>query len=265
MYKKYFGKYFYAFLILFILTGCRKEYKKDANVLAIEPQAKMVSFPIDDGVTNSIEAAGGLENWGQIKQLGLDCLVTYYQSNGSSYLTEQHYDVYPWSNSIRISGEESQGRYIWQLSQGRFDILEDNKQIRNSLVNIGNSCIAEAILNIITIPARFIDNSVVFTRGIAPIIVQGKLYYPITRQGRNFSENSVDVSNAVFYQDTNNYLVDMVWLACQNGENFVLVRGHDYIKIKNSDIFIPSKIEIFKTDAQGMSKNKLVKIEINST
>jgi hypothetical protein len=261
---KYFKKCFYAFLILFILTGCRKEYENDVNVLAIEPQSKMISVPTDY-VNNSIEAAGGLENWGKIIQLEFDCLVTYYQSDDSFYLTEQHYDIYPWSNSIQISGEEPQGRYICQLSQGQFDILEDNEQIRNSIVNIGNSCLAEAILNIMTIPARLIDNSVVFTRGNAPINIQGELYYPVTRQSRNANQNSVNESDAVFYQDTNNYLVDMIWLICQNGKNFVLVRGHDYIKIKNSDIFIPSKIEIFKTDVQGMSKDKLVKIEVNST
>jgi len=39
MSKKYFGKCLYTFLILFIVTGCRKEYRKDVNVLAIEPQA----------------------------------------------------------------------------------------------------------------------------------------------------------------------------------------------------------------------------------
>ncbi len=259
--EKYFGKYFYTLLILFILTGCRKEYENDINILALEPQAKMISVPTDY-FTYSIEVVGGLENWGEIKQLDFDCLVTYYQSNGSFYLTEQRYDIYPWSNSIQISGEEPQGRYIWQLSQGQFHILEDNDQIRNSIVSNSNSCFAEAVLNILTIPARLLDNSFDFTRGNAPISVHGKLYYPVTRQSRNVSENSVDESNAIFYQDANNYLVDIIWLDCQNTDNFILVRGYDYIKIKYSDIFIPSRIEISETNAQGMSQNKLVKIEI---
>ena len=262
--KKYFRKYFFAFLILFILTGCRKEYENNVDALAIGPQAEMISVPADY-VTISIEAVGGLENWGKIKQLEFNCVVTYYQSNGSFYLTEQHYNIFPWSDSIQIFGEEPQGKYIWELSQGKFLTLEDNEQIRNSIVYTSNSCLAEAILNIITTPARLIDNSVVFTRGNAPINVQGELYYPVTRQGKNVSGNSFNKSNAVFYQDTNNYSVDMIWFACQNGDNHVLVRGYDYIKIKNSDIFIPSRIEIFKTDAQGMSKKKLVKIEVNPT
>ena len=40
-------KYFYTFLILFILTGCRKAYKNDVNVLALEPEAEMISVPTD--------------------------------------------------------------------------------------------------------------------------------------------------------------------------------------------------------------------------
>jgi len=221
----------------------------------------MISVPADF-ITNSIEAVGGLENWGKIKQLRFDCLVTYYQSNGSFYLTQQHYDIYPWSNSIQISGKEPQGRYIWQISHGQFDILEDNEQIRNS-INIDYSCFAEAILNIINIPARLIDNSIILTRGNAPINVQGDLYYPVSRQSKIVDENSANESEAVFYQNTNNYLVDVIWFVCQNEKDFVLVRGYDYIKIKNSDIFIPSRIEISKTDAQGITKSKLVKIEVN--
>ena len=261
--KKYFGKYFNAFLILFIFTGCRKEYENDNNVLALEPVAEMISVPTDY-INNSIEAVGGLENWGKIKQLNFDCLVTYYQSNGSFYLTEQHYDIYPWSSSIQISGEEPQGRYIWQLSQGQFHILEDNEQIRNSIVSNSNSCFAEAILNIYTIPARLLDNSYDFTRGNAPISVHGKLYYPVTRQNRNVGGNSFDESNAVFYQDTNNYVVDMIWFVCQNGDSFILVQGYDYTEVQNRDIYIPSRIEIFGTDAQGMSQNKLIRIGINN-
>ena len=57
----------------------------------------------------------------------------------------------------------------------------------------------------------------------------------------------------------------MVWLVCQNRESFVLVRGHEYIKIKDREVLVPSRIELFKTDAQGMSQKKFVKVEINST
>jgi hypothetical protein len=261
--KKYIGKYLYALLIFFILTGCRKVYENDVNILALEPQAEMISVPTDY-IVNSIEAAGGLENWGKIKKLQLNCLVTYYQSKGSFYLTEQHYDVYPWSNSIQISGEEPQGRYIWQLSQGQFQILEDNEQIRNSIVSISNSCLAESVLNILTIPARLLDNSFNFTRGNAPISVQGKSYYPITRQNRNINENSLQVSNAIFYQDTNNSLVDLIWLVFQSEDVFFMVRGYDYKEIENRDIFIPSRIEIFKADVQDLPQNKIVTIEIYS-
>ena len=261
--ERNFGKHVYAFLILFVLTGCIKEYESEINTLALEPQAKMISVPTDYFIY-SIEAVGGLDNWGKIKQLDFDCLVTYYQSNGSFYFTEQHYDIYPWSNSIQISGEEPQGRYIWQLSQGQFHILEDNEKIRNSIVSNSNSCFAEAILNIFTIPARLLDNSYDFTRGNAPISVHGKLYYPVTRQNRNVGGNSFDESNAVFYQDTNNYVVDMIWFVCQNRDGFILVRGYDYMEVENRDIYIPSRIEIFGTDAQGMSQNKLIRIEINN-
>ena len=259
MSKKYFVKYLCTFLMLLIITGCRKEYENNVNVLAIEPQANMISVP-DVYAERSIDAAWGLENWGRIKQLEFDCLVTYYQSDVSFYLTEQHYDIYPWSNSIQISGSEPQGDYTWQLHNGQFDILKGNYKIPT----LANKCFADAVLSIISVPASFLDNSVYFTRGSAPIYLRGQLFYPIIRQSENIEENSVLMPNTVFYQDENNSLVDMIWFACQNEDSFFMVRGYDYIKIKNGEVLIPSRIEIFKTDDKGLSQIKLVKIDVNS-
>jgi len=114
--------FWFVLVTAFIFTGCQWKYKEDVvEVLARGPDLEMISVP-PDYVVQAIKGAGGLTGWMKTKELQLDCVVTFYQPDGSFYLTEQHHVVYPWSNSIQISAREPKGRFVWQLSKGRFDV-----------------------------------------------------------------------------------------------------------------------------------------------
>ena len=203
----------------------------------------------------AIEAAGG-GVWTKMEKLQLDCVVTFYQPDGSFYLTEQRYEVYPWSNSIRISAREPQGRFVWQLSEGQFDVLQGDHQI-----SVPERCFSEAILNIITAPARLLDGSVEFTKQTAAVKVRGQWYYPIGRRNKPDVESSRRLSEAIFYQDRDISLVDMIRFACIGTEKFLAVRGYDYTEIEKGGVLVPARIEIFSTDARGDSQKRLVKID----
>ena len=246
-----------------ILAGCGKKQEKDVDVLARGPELGTISIP-SDYVAQAIEAAGGLDAWMKTKKLQLDCVVTFYQPDGSFYLTEQRYEVYPWSNSIQISAHEPQGRFVWQLSKGQFDVLEGIEQIDRYPKTIDGHCFAEVILNIITAPVRFLDESVEFTKQNTAIKIQGQWYYQINRRSKPGAESTEHSSKAVFYQDRNNFLVDMIWLAFMDTENFLTVRGYDYDEIAKDGLLIPVRIEIFSTDAHGNSLKRLVKIDCHT-
>jgi len=249
---------------IFILAGCGKKHKIDVDVLARGPEVEKISIP-SDYAAQAVEATGGLEAWMKTKKLQLDCVVTFYQPDGSFYLTEQHYDVYPWSNSIQISAHEPQGRFVWQLSKGQFDVLQGSEKIDRYPKTMAGHCFAEVILNIITAPVRFLDESVEFTKQSNAIKIQGQWYYQINRRSKPGAESTERSSNAVFYQDRDNSLVDMIWLAFTDTENFLTVRGYDYDEIAKDDgILIPVRIEIFSTDAHGNSLKRLVKIDCHT-
>lgn len=274
----------------FIFTGCQRKYKEDVvEVLASGPDIETISVP-PDYVVRAIEAAGGWNAWAQTKELQFDCVVTFYQPDGSFYLTEQHYVVYPWSNSIQISAREPQGTFVWQLSRGQFDVLQSGGQSGGLPVEISSHCFAEMILSVITIPARFLDASVEFTKASTGLKIQGQWYYPITRRSRPVvgaelePEPTRPLSKAVFYQDRDSSLVDMLLFADVDSSVIageaqpsaaipfsLAIRGYDYTEVvrmdsqgEKEDVRVPVRIEIFRTDARGNLQERLVKIDCHT-
>ena len=270
----------------FIFTGCQRKYKEDAvEVLTSGPDLETISVP-PDYVVRAIEAAGGWNAWAQTKELQLDCVVTFYQPDGGFYLTEQHHVVYPWSNSIQISAREPQGTFVWQLSRGQFDVLQGAGQIDGLPVEISSHCFAEMILSVITIPARFLDASVEFTKASTGLKIQGQWYYPITRRSKPAlgAEPARPLSKTVFYQDRDSSLVDMLLFADVDSSVIAseaqpsaaipvsfAIRGYDYTEVVRMDsqgekegVRVPVRIEIFRTDARGNLQERLVKIDYHT-
>ncbi len=260
----------FSVVAAFIFTGCQRKQEEDvAEVLVSGPNLETISVP-PDYVVRAIEAAGGWNAWTGMKELQLDCVVTFYQPDGSFYLTEQSHVVYPWSNSIQISAREPQGAFAWQLSRGKFDVLQDSGQSDALPVVIGSSHYAEMILSIITIPARFLDEAAEFSKETTELKIQGQWYYPITRRSRRVvgaeieSEPVRPLSKAVLYQDRDNSLVDMILFDYMGGDDFLAVRGYDYTEVEKEGVRVPVRIEIFKADAGSNLRERLVKIDYHA-
>lgn len=211
-------------LVVFLSAGCQQKQEKEVDIFAREPNLNTISIP-SDYASVAIETAGGLETWLKTTELKLDCVVTFYQPDGSTYLTEQHYNIYPWSNSIEISGKEPQGEIQWRLRQGQFEVIQGSGRINNSLSLLDNQCFAEAIVSIVTAPIRMIDKSVNFEKYSKPFKVQGCWYDLIIRRSRPNIELILRIPKAVFYQNRESSIIDMLWIACLGGDQFLTVRG----------------------------------------
>lgn len=255
-----------------VFTGCNRQYEeKVVESLDSGPNIEMTVVP-PDYVVKAIEAVGGWDVWAQTRELQLDCVVTFYQPDGSYHLTEQHHVVYPWSNSIQISAREPGGRFAWELSRGNFNVLQEDGQSEALPVVIGSKHFAEMILSIITIPARFLDEAAEFSRETTALKIQGQWYYPITRLNRpvlrteaeSEPKEPVPLSKAVFYQNRDSFLIDMLLFDFMGEDNILAVRGYDYTKVENNGILVPARIEIFKADTGGNLQERLVKIDYHT-
>jgi hypothetical protein len=255
----------FLFVLTFAVSGCQRQPESDVDVLAYGPDVNEIVVT-NDYTPRAIAAAGGYQIWIKAKNIQLDGVVTFYKSDGSFYLTEHHYEVYPWSNSILISAYEPQGKLAWQLTGNNFSILEGTKQV--DLPNaLEKRCFAEAIRNIVTAPVRLLESKVVFTEKLKPVKIGGLWYYPIEWTASDVNSDVAGYvkpswSKIVFYQNKDSSLVDMIWFANVSGEKFLAVRGYDYRMVEEKGVLIPSRIEIFRTDFRAVLQERLVKVDI---
>lgn len=252
-----------VFLGFCLLSGCEKEYAGD--ILNYGPEVeKMSVVPAYAG--QALKAAGGREVWTKTTKLDFDAVVIFYQPDASTYLTEQHYEFFPWSNSLRVSGTEPIGSFVWQLSKGAFQELTSPCIMPSgttSPVDVPSQCFAEAMLNITTASIRLLDESVQFVPSPGAVKKEGSWYYPLERS--NFQTEQLKTNScwpsAVFYQNKDNYLIDTIWFKDSSGRaKSLLVRGYDYREIKGKSVVVPTKIEIFKTDVTGSVQKRLATI-----
>jgi hypothetical protein len=251
-------------LILFIvLTGCGKSDKQESLGLAVDPLAETVAIP-SEYATEALDKTGGLVEWGKVNQIQLKCIVTFFNKDAGYYLTEQSHKIYPWSNSIVITGKESKENYSWQLSNGKFDILKGSEQLANFENQIDSGCFASAILDLMIAPVRLIDKSFVYTRDSTEVNIQGQRCYPITVSRPENTKLLESVYNTVYYQNRVSSMVDMVLLTSRSNNSSFLACGYDYKEIKNGGISIPYRIDIHLAGKDGASLRQLFRIDISS-
>ena len=243
-------------VIASLITGCRQQYQEGVDVLASSPDIQMLPVP-PDYASAAIVATGGLQEWAKTVKIELEGVVALYQPDGSIYLTEQRYQIYPWSNSIQVSALEPQGEFICELSRGNFRILAGAEIISGLPSQVAERDLADAIITITTASVRFLDSSVKFTKASEPVKMQGQWYYPISG---DFNSLGPYWYKVVFYQNKDNSLVDMLRFAGVKEKKFLVVRGYDYSSIQKRGVLLPARIEIFATDARGALPQRVAQV-----
>ena len=145
----------------------------------------------------------------------------------------------------------------------------------------------EIVLSILIAPVRFLDKSVGFIKSSTPVRKEGLLYYQIEMTYPTEPVASADVQQqigqpiqpnfpkVIFFQNTNNSLIEMIWLAdpqrqdegpgsAGTQDRFLMVRGYDYQKVSEDGVLVPSKIEVFRSDNRAFIKERLVKIDFKN-
>jgi hypothetical protein len=251
-----------ALTLAIVFAGCQQQEQPQQQevVLAVAPDAATVSVSSDFSA-RAIDATGGLDAWMKTKEVRLASVVTLYQADGSRYLSEQTYEVYPWSNSIQVLAAEPEGPSLWRLSNGRLEVIEGSGRIAEMPNEVSSRDLAEAVLSIVTAPARLPDNSAQFTPKGSPVKVQGQWHQPIARTPKPGILSGPLLIPAVFYQNRDNSLIDMLQFSSAATGKTLTVRGYDYDEIVKGGPLVPARIEIFTTDAQGNAQDRLIKID----
>lgn len=251
-----------VFMAAFLVTGCERRQQK-IN-LAASPDLETLIVP-GDYVTRAFEASGGMKTWTQTTELKLSCVVSFDQPDGSFYLTEHQYEIYPWTNSIRITTREPKGEFSWQLSQGRLSVLEGGQPDDALPIAMSGRSFADVILNAVTAPVRFTDTSARYVKRGRPVKIDGELYnrferFNVPDQKQQKAGIEPCWSKVIFYQNETSSLVDILWFVEVDENKLYVVRCYDYNEVEKGAVSVPSRMEIFEADAQRVSSNRLAKI-----
>lgn len=242
---------------LLVVSGCGP--RRVAGNLAVGPEQDALAIP-SGFVAAAIDACGGTDAWIAAMQFDLDCVATFYQKDGSYYLTEQSYTVYPWSNAIRLAGREPDGEFLWQLCAREFSVIQGDDEIERITQHVGASTLAEAVLTATVVPALLLDGRVEFTQMAAPLKLDGRWYSVITRALRPDVQDVQDMADVVFYQNTDTSLVDRILVV--SGQNTLLVKAYGYREIRAGGVCVPSRLEVFEASDRGMPMRRLIKIDV---
>jgi len=243
--------------VAFAVTGCQEPQQKPLGDPLAYGGPDVNSIVVTDNFASKVIAAtGGCKAWVKTKKLELDCVVTFYNKDGTYYLTEQYHDIYPWSNAVRVSSVEPQGKFVGLLSKDSFS-AESPPQVR---VQYDIRNMMYAVRYIMTAPVRFLDKSVKFVKD-APVRMEGLWYYPIRCSNLSSQTTGDEPRKVVFYQNRDTTFIDIIRFINPAGMKYLMVRGYDYRIVKEAGLLLPTRIEIFKTNLIGVIQYRLLKIE----
>lgn len=260
------------------LAGCGRQAAKDAaatlDLPAIGPDQGALPTPTPH-VSAALDATGGLATWIQCRKLAFNAVVTAYKPAGDFYLTEHKFTVCPWGNAIEVSAQEPQTKLTLRIVDGQYRLLDGEAKMDVSPLSAGYRDYAEAMLQVVTAPVRMLADKATLLRKPIPVMISGAWYFPIEAKfearkivSKERGRDKVAVvepywTQGVYYQNQNGSLVDIIWLANPAAGRFLLVRGYDYARIAKDGVLVPTKIEVFRSDAEAVQGQRLALVDLS--
>lgn len=257
-------------------AGCGRQVAQTpqgaGDPLATTPDTEVV-VAAPDYVSALLDASGGAALWRQQTRLHASGVVQLYRSDGSFYLTEHDIVVYPWSDAIQITANEPAGRFAVELTDGRYRIVEGQPSKDVSPLAGSYGPYAAALLEIVTAPVRLLDKQVALRRETAPIRIRGQWYQRITAEilsvdaasdEEGVPSTTVAWTDAIYYVNRGAGLIDTIWLGNRETQEYLIARGYDYGAAGDEGLRLPSKVEIFRADAEGNARERLAQLDVSS-
>jgi hypothetical protein len=195
------------------------------------------------------------------KSIVADCVVTAYGAGKATYLSEQRHIVYPQSQGLDISGSEPGGRFEWKLLGGDFRVVEGKPKAAELSGVMYDRNIAKLLLTSIVAGSGM---SAQLSESSESVKVQGR-WYSVIRIGlgttlKGLKSFEVPWAKITLYGDSGRDVIDRVVIEDVASGERLMAHSYNFWRLKEIDKSIPTKIDIFKIDANRTEQQPLLSI-----
>lgn len=184
--------------------------------------------------------------------ISANCVATFFNDDGSRYITSQQHRIYPSDRWIIISSSEPAGDFVCQFSKDGFNITSSlSGSVGKTQRMHGDT--TQLVLAAFSAGCGLVDD---LKESGKPEKISGQLYQPM--QSQSYCQEQICLT---FYRNINSGVVDVVRFEDGNSARYLFCRSFNYQKITGVDRPVPTKIDIFNTDKAGLLQGQLLQME----
>jgi len=220
-------------LTLTLACGCRSSEKKPEK----QPDVVAPAFSCSE------------------KAITARCIVTFYDTDGSRYISQQTHQICPETETIVISASEPQGQYAWKLAGDSFGPLGNSADPKKLDRQICDHLTAKTILTSILAGSGLItlqqDES-----QTQPIKIEGQWYTPSEPASQKPSRTKLKI-----YINTTTATVDRIHLEDTETSITLTAHSYNYRWLEGVAKNIPTKIDVFSTNNADTPDRQILEIK----
>ncbi len=184
------------------------------------------------------------------------CVVTFFAKDSSRYISQQKHIFYPAESAMVITANEPEDYYAWTLEKGDFRALGLGYPPQIPY-QICTREISDAISVSMFACGGFLDN--VSGLRLEPKNISGQWYQPVQLLNAGLSP----VIQTVYRNISSG---EFEWVQIKNTENNTAIAARSYNRrvLGDSDITLPTAIDIFNVDKYGRPSDRIVKVDYKS-
>ena len=208
-----------------------------------------------NGISKKASAeAGGIDECSSVG-IAEFAVVTFFNEDGSSYLTEQEHRICP-GRGILISANEPSGRFECELSDGVFRVAKSGPQVDELPRQVFGRAMAQLILTSVCAGAGFVESG---AEELEPVKIESQWYQPI-----ELAAVQAGWAKQKLYRNRDSSVIDRVLVEDQQRGVFLVGLSYDYRWIEEAGKSIPTQIEVFSINKAGKRQRRILQVKYHT-
>jgi hypothetical protein len=184
------------------------------------------------------------------KALTASCIVTFYKSDGSRYLSEQKHLMNPSSGVIEITSEEPGGKVSCRLDGGF--VKSGQAKVKDLPISMCDRNLAQVIWASVAGGCGFLSEK--SGKKGDEVKMEGRWYEPITAAAKS------QWAETILYKNVSDGAIEMVQVVDSENGKVLTARSYNYFWFEDLGRRFPMKIDVFSSDKVEGDQKQILEI-----